>query len=141
MANTVQKTNLQTPTLPAELMSGISSRLSSISFIGVIAVLLLLAFGLRSYALEADAPHHLSISHGLTTDGANTVFGGRNKILFGRWSPELKGFPGVDRSILAMDWASFITFKLLGIGYWQGGYLAVLISLLTLAAVVAFAKQ
>ncbi len=118
-----------------------SRRLYSISFIGAIAVILLFAFGLRSYALEADAPHHLSISQGLTTDGANTVFAGRNKAIFGQWSPELKGFPGIDQSTLAMDWASYVTFRLLGLGYWQVGYLAVLMSLLTIATVVAFSKQ
>lgn len=141
MADIVEKTNIKSSTLSTEFMLDIRSRLRSISFIGAVTVMLLLAFGLRSYALEADAPHYLSISQGLTTDGANTVFAGRNKALFGQWSPELKGYPGVDQSTLAMDWASFITFKLLGVGYWQGGYLAVLISLLMIAVVVAFAKQ
>jgi hypothetical protein len=117
------------------------SRASSIPFSVVFALVLLLAFGLRSYALEADAPHHLSVSQGLTTDGANAVFGGRNKVLFGQWSPALSGYAAVDRSRSAMHWLSFVFFSLLGIGYWQGGFLAVLISVLTISFVTAFAKQ
>ena len=117
------------------------SQTRSISFLGVFVVILLLAFFLRSYALEADAPHHLSISQGLTTDGANTIYAGRNKVLFGQWSPELRGYEGKDQSTFAMDWLSYYFFSLLGVGYWQGGILAVFISLLTISIVVAFARQ
>jgi hypothetical protein len=116
-------------------------RFSSFPVIIIFAVILLLAFGLRSYALEADAPHHLSVSQGLTTDGANTVFAGRNMALFGRWSPELEGFTGRVPAVSAINLLSYSIFSLLGIGYWQGGLLAVFIALLTISVVAAFARQ
>ncbi|HET6444780.1 MAG TPA: glycosyltransferase family 39 protein, partial [candidate division Zixibacteria bacterium] len=105
------------------------------------ALLLLIAFGLRVYALEADAPHHLSVSQGLTTDGANTVYGGRNKVIFGQWTPEIEGFSSVESTNSAMLWLSYYTFSLLGTGYWQAGFLAVVLGLLTISVVAAFARQ
>jgi len=114
---------------------------SSIPFVIVFALLILVAFGLRVYSLDSDAPHHLSVSQGLTTDGANTVYAGRNRTLFGQWSPEIEGFPAVQNSSRAMDWLSNVTFSMVGIGFWQAGYLAVALGLLTISVVAAFARR
>jgi hypothetical protein len=40
-----------------------------------------------------------------------------------------------------MDWLSYTTFSLVGIGYWQAGYLAVALGLLTISVVAAFARR
>ncbi len=108
-------------------------------YLFLLTAIILIAAALRFYALTADAPFFLSPSQGITTDGATTVGGGRDKILFGDWAaftPErfYYKFP-------AMGWISFAFFQLIGIGYWQANLIPVISGLLTIALIAAYGHE
>jgi 4-amino-4-deoxy-L-arabinose transferase-like glycosyltransferase len=102
--------------------------------------ILLVAAGLRVYALTADLPLHISLSQGATTDGPTTVLAGRNMVLFGAWNPfgEEKNFFYI---FPAMSWISYATFRLLGVGLWQANLISVVAGLLAIVFMAAFARE
>ncbi len=109
-------------------------------YLAGMVLILLLAAGLRLYALAADPPVHLSLSQGLNTDGPTTIMAGRNKVLFGAWEP----FGGPNRVYYlfpAMSWLGWGVFGLLGVGFWQANFISVLMGLLSVGLLAAFARR
>ena len=110
------------------------------TFLPIVIFLWLIAFGLRVHALNADLPFFISWSQGATTDAPVTVAAARNKTLFGEWIlpgelvPIYPLFP-------AMSWLTYIFFELIGTGYWQANFVALVMGFLCIAFITTFAKQ
>ena len=109
-------------------------------FYPLIIMTLLVAFALRIYALEADAPYDVSPSQELVLDGPATILGARNMALFGEWEPvesPLKPeryWPGMSRLGLGF-------FTLIGVGFWQANFISVVTGMLSIAFAAGFARE
>jgi len=115
-------------------------RLNAETYLWLMVAILLLAAALRLYALTADLPLHLSLCHGPTTDGANTVYWARNKALLGTWNHEGESVGGYYRYI-GVTWLARCVFGLLGTGYWQANLLSVVAGLLAILFTASFAHE
>lgn len=105
-----------------------------------ISLILLLAFALRVHNLTADAPLGVSPTLELSLDGPNTITAGRNMALFENWD----AFPGPRQTHIMyplMNWLAFLSFRLLGMGYWSANFISVVTGLLSVALIAGFARQ
>lgn len=110
-----------------------SNNLSYRVYLAGLVAIMLLAAAMRLYLLTADAPIYLTRSQELNTDGPNTIGLARDWVLFG--SPPLPAHqPALSR-------LGYFFFSVLGIGYWQTNFIAVVSSLLAIAFIAAFAHQ
>ncbi|MBE0460736.1 MAG: glycosyltransferase family 39 protein [Candidatus Aminicenantes bacterium] len=91
--------------------------------------LFVVLFGIRLIHLSADPPYNLSTSGGPYGDPGGYSFNARNKILFGTWEVD-------DYNMMYVSFpphvATYVIFKLLGIGFSQMNLVPVLFSWLCL---------
>ncbi|MDX1617035.1 MAG: glycosyltransferase family 39 protein [Candidatus Promineifilaceae bacterium] len=117
-------------------------KLSRPHYLGAIVIIFLLAAALRLYALEADAPLHMSIYPGLSNDGIQTIAAARDKIVFGSWlTPHAMSNRTLYHNFPAMSWLGYLFFRLFGLGYWQANLISVVTGLLAIAFTGAFARD
>ena len=114
--------------------------LSRHRYLAALLLILLLAFGLRVYELEADAPTDVSPTQELVVDGPATITGGRNRALFGVWEPAPSPLKA-HKYYPFMNWLAYAFFSMLGVGLWQANFISVVTGILTVALVAAFARE